>query len=379
MWKKWVRNIHLWLGLTSGLIVFIVAITGCAIVFEKEINTALGTGIYQKVKKRNSEPALPSQVFRVADSAFSRLSLLNMYYTVYPDDNNVSVLWVRDTSRKYHSLLQDPYTTQVAGEYDYESSFFTIMTFIHVSLALGEVGTTLIRYATLIFVVLMVTGLILWKPASKKGYKQRFTIKWGASFKRLNYDLHNVLGFYMTWIAVFIALTGLVWSFEWFSNSVVWVANCGKKVALARQQQPLSAQPGFGDSTLSRYAAIDVAFLEIRKREPNARALTIYKPMNDAAAIRITVETGEGSNYARSDEYFFDQYSSRLLAHQPFSGLSNGEKLLRMNYYIHVGSIAGITGKVLAFLASLIAASLPVTGFMVWRGRKKKVRKRAAG
>lgn len=374
MLKKWVRKIHLWLGLTSGLIVFIVAITGCAIVFEKEINTALGTGIYQKVESRNSEPALPSQVFGVADSAFQKLRLVNMYYTVYPGEPNVSVLWVRDTAGKYHSLLQDPYSAQIAGTYDYESSFFTIMTFIHVSLALGEAGTTIIRYATLIFVVLMISGLILWKPASRKGYKQRFTVKWGASFKRLNYDLHNVLGFYMTWIAVFIALTGLVWSFEWFSNSVVWVANGGKKVELAQQQPPLSVKAQHNHADLSLYAAIDAAFLEIRKREPSTRALTIYKPMNDSSAIGITVETEKGKHYARADEYFFDQYSSRLLAHKPFNGLSNGEKLLRMNYYIHVGSIAGITGKVLAFLASLIAASLPVTGFMVWRGRKKKLR-----
>jgi uncharacterized iron-regulated membrane protein len=43
-----------------------------------------------------------------------------------------------------------------------------------------------------------------------------------------------------------------------------------------------------------------------------------------------------------------------------------------MNYDIHVGAILGLSGKVLAFFASLIAASLPVTGFLLWRGRKKK-------
>jgi uncharacterized iron-regulated membrane protein len=43
-----------------------------------------------------------------------------------------------------------------------------------------------------------------------------------------------------------------------------------------------------------------------------------------------------------------------------------------MNYDIHVGAILGFPGKVLAFLASLIAASLPVTGFMIWWGRRKK-------
>ncbi len=43
-----------------------------------------------------------------------------------------------------------------------------------------------------------------------------------------------------------------------------------------------------------------------------------------------------------------------------------------MNYDIHVGAVLGLPGKIMAFFASLIAASLPVTGFYVWCGRKKK-------
>jgi uncharacterized iron-regulated membrane protein len=50
------------------------------------------------------------------------------------------------------------------------------------------------------------------------------------------------------------------------------------------------------------------------------------------------------------------------------------DKLFRMNYNIHVGAIAGIAGKVTAFLASLIAASMPVTGFVIWWGRRRKTR-----
>jgi uncharacterized iron-regulated membrane protein len=50
-----------------------------------------------------------------------------------------------------------------------------------------------------------------------------------------------------------------------------------------------------------------------------------------------------------------------------------------MNYDIHVGSILGFPGKVLAFLASLIGASLPITGFLVWYGRKFKKKSKKPG
>jgi uncharacterized iron-regulated membrane protein len=43
-----------------------------------------------------------------------------------------------------------------------------------------------------------------------------------------------------------------------------------------------------------------------------------------------------------------------------------------MNYDIHVGAIGGIPGKILAFIISLICASLPITGLLVWLNKGKK-------
>ena len=47
-----------------------------------------------------------------------------------------------------------------------------------------------------------------------------------------------------------------------------------------------------------------------------------------------------------------------------------------MNYDIHTGAIIGLPGKILAFCAGLVVASLPVTGFTIWWGRRNKERKK---
>jgi uncharacterized iron-regulated membrane protein len=49
-----------------------------------------------------------------------------------------------------------------------------------------------------------------------------------------------------------------------------------------------------------------------------------------------------------------------------------GERLVEMNYDIHVGAIGGLTGKIIAFIASLVCASLPVTGFIIWWGKRRR-------
>src|SRR5690606_33090151 len=83
--------------------------------------------------------------------------------------------------------------------------------------------------STLIFVVMLISGLVLWWPKKKKA-KQRFTIKWNARWRRKNYDLHNVMGFYVMWIALVLALTGLIWGFQWFGVAVYWIAGGDKAV-----------------------------------------------------------------------------------------------------------------------------------------------------
>ena len=79
--------------------------------------------------------------------------------------------------------------------------------------------------------------------------------------------------------------------------------------------------------------------------------------------------------------YTFDQHTLALLQQSGIYGINYekgnfGEKLRAMNYDIHVGSILGLTGKCMAFSASLIGASLPITGLFVWLGKKKKKKKR---
>ena len=99
---------------------------------------------------------------------------------------------------------------------------------------------------TLIFVVMLISGLVLWWPRNKKGKRKSFTIKWDARWRRKNYDLHRVLGVYVYAIALILALTGLVWGFEWFRDGLHAVAG-GRQVPGVRRTTFRYYGPG-GDS-----------------------------------------------------------------------------------------------------------------------------------
>ena len=178
----------------------------------------------------------------------------------------------------------------------------------------------------------------------------------------------------MTWVCIFIALTGLVWGFEWFAKSVYFVTSAGK--TLPPHEHPVSDTTAI--ASLKANPGDYVYTLMSDKTQPG-ESFGVYYPATHTDAIEGFVNHRPGTYY-NADYYHYDQYTLEEL---PATGVYAGsfkeaglaDKIARMNYDIHVGAVLGITGKVLAFLGSLICASLPVTGFLVWRGRRRKNRK----
>ena len=374
--KKLIRKIHLWLGLASGLVVFLVSITGCIYVFEQEINQLLQTGVYRDVEPQDA-PLLPPHALTEHILPHVDGEILRMNATLYPTGDRASVIWVRGEDRQYTAYLQNPYTGEAIHHFPCSINFWAVVLGIHTSLLIPEVGGQVVAAATLIFVIMLISGLILWFPKSKKGYKQRFRIKWGASPKRLNYDLHNVLGFYMTWILILVALTGLVWSYNWVEGAIYWVANGGETASSNASEEVQSLPSSEAANLTSTWHPVDKAFQTLVKQYDRPEEYFIDYPTDSLAPLLVNIRTEQGAFYNRHDSYLLDQYSGEVLQTNRWDDKNNGEVLREANYNIHTGAILGLPGKVLAFFASLVAASLPVTGFRIWWnatrwGRRKK-------
>src|SRR5690606_5921797 len=88
-----------------------------------------------------------------------------------------------------------------------------------------SIGRPIVGVATIIFLILSITGIVLWFPNKKlkklkwKNLKPGFKIAWRAKWKRINHDLHVTLGFYTAVFLIIMSLTGLFWSFEWYKDA----------------------------------------------------------------------------------------------------------------------------------------------------------------
>jgi uncharacterized iron-regulated membrane protein len=364
--KKWIGKVHLWLGLGSGIIIVFLGITGCMLAFEREIETLQP---YRHVTSRE-KPFLPPSVLK--ETAVQLLPGKNLHSVLYGNKKEAAqMIFYNADPEYYYIIFMDPYTGKVLKVKNMDHDFFRIIINGHYYLWLPpNIGQPIVTSATLIFLLMMISGIILWWPRNKAAKKQRFKIKWNARWRRKNYDLHYVLGFYMTWISIFVALSGMVMGFQWFAKSVYWISSGGK--TLTYYYEPVSQKPVVQTASFS---AEDKVWEMMNNSYKNAETIEVHYAASDSSPI-VAGANPDASTYWKTDYRYFDQYTLQEMpvthTFGRFEEASIADKISRMNYDIHTGEVLGLPGKILAFLASLIAASLPITGFYIWWGKKHK-------
>ncbi|RFZ90960.1 PepSY domain-containing protein [Mucilaginibacter conchicola] len=386
LFKRINNWLHLWLGLGSGIIVLIVCLTGCIWVFNEEITGLLEPKM--NIPYQNKPVLTPGQLAEVGQKAYPDMV---PSYASYQQGKAV-FLNLRKPGKMVRKggagvlLRVDPYNGKIISSKvnkKGETDFFRFILNGHRALWLPyDIGRPIVDYATLTFTIILITGLIWWYPKkwNKSTVDKSFKIKWGASFKRVNLDLHNVLGFYAMLFLLTIALTGMVFGLRWFSDGLYWVTTAGETTKEARR---LTSDSTFAAKAEAPKAAMDIVWNKVLAENPKSQGFYYSYPDRSTAAstIYISVYPTAGQFY-NSRSYTFDQYTLNALGRDdaysiPYDKAGFGQKLRKMNYEIHIGAILGFPGKVLAFCVTLIGASLPITGFLVWYGRKfKKTKKK---
>lgn len=362
--KKTLLFIHRWLGFISGLVVFIVSITGCIFCFQDEIQDAIYS--YRKVEIQSKPYIAPSVLKAEALKGYKGATASYIYY--YGVDRPAGVL-VSDPKKGLLYVYMNPYTGKITHTESPTTNFFIIVEYIHLYLLLpANIGGMVVGISVIVFVVLMITGIVLWWPKRKSDRKRSFTIKWNGRWRRVNYDLHNVLGFYATSVAIILAITGLSIAFDWMREGIYATANLGKAHP---EEKVVFKSDSLLNGKIDTTQVINKTFLAAKAASPKAEMFLIYDDAAKAGAIGVTAYA-QALHYYESDSYTFDKYTGTLLNRTAHRQKSSGMKMNEMNYDIHVGQILGLLGKIIAFLVSLICASLPITGFIVWLGKRKK-------
>ncbi len=366
--RKIILQIHKILGLITGLVLFIVSITGCFWVFKEEIEDLDNN--YKLVEVRLENFITASKVKQIAEETVPNKTIYGIVYGK-PNEALEVIFYQSEPELFYQSLFLNPYTGSVLKIIDRESGFFYFMLKGHLRLWLPKaVGSKVVSYSILLFFVLIISGLILWLPKNYKNWKQRLKLDWNPKtrWKRKNFDLHTVVGFYISSLGLIFVFTGCVMAFNWF-HFITYKVSGGDKESqfiIPKSKNILLNKDKEGP-------AYDQLMPKLLRTYPRANSFEFHYPKTDSTSILVEVENSKGLHY-NIDYLFFDQNTLQEIEttsiYGKYKNAQFADKVIRMNYDIHIGTIGGIIGKIIAFLASLICASLPVSGLLLWYGRK---------
>lgn len=358
--KKLSGWLHLWLGLASGLVVIVVALSGSLLVFEDELEHLL-------------EPSLFSVQAPAGTPRMSLDALATMVKDRYPayKTNNIEIQPVENSTVTFYlkkkkeklMVVTDPYTGKVIKTADADKRFFVVVRNLHRYLCMGETGKVITGISCSMFALIILSGLVLWWP-KRNNRKQRFKVKWNASFKRLNWDLHAIFGFYVHIFLFMISITGLVWSYKWVNNLLFY--------AFDGKPQVKAVAPAVKAVKGNEIAWLDKIYTETNQRLTYHGIVNIRFPEKKEMAITVGKENTDRVIDHIVDVLYFQAGSGEFVGDKLFSNDTKGTQARRLIYPIHTGSLFGWPTKILAFICALVAATLPVTGFLVWIGKKKK-------
>lgn len=404
------RNIHLYLSLAAGIIIFCSCLTGTIMVFEDEIEHALHQERYFAEPNKQRLPTAQLIFNALKEVPKAKLGSVKVYAEaertveiglIVPEKKGKKGAGEeQDSNRKREqnqehgqqnrgpqgeakgrgpesgarpnlTVFVNPYTGQITDQFNQRKSFFKTVEMLHRFLLAGKdsVGNKLVAFSTLFFLFILITGMVLWWPKNKKIMRQRLRYKWDGSQKRLIHDLHIVTGFYTSLFLLVIVFTGLIMTFSW-ANKLLFTIT-GSKPVFEQPKPPTSVyQAGKKPLPIGE-------ILALQEEIEHVSSYSIRPPRDSSGTFTINI-LPKGALETASDTYFIDQYSGKVISVQKFDDKSAGQRARAFVKPIHTGSIYGWKTKIISFIVCLLSLIFPVTGVMMWLNRiKKKTGKRS--
>lgn len=377
------RTVLFWLHLSSGVlagaIVLVMSVTGVLLTYEKQMTHWADLRQLQADHAPASCCLTVDSILRIASAA--RPGTAPTSVTVRADHSEPALI----SFGRAGVLFVGQGSGAVLGAGSTTTrDFFGAVEDWHRWLAADGPSRTTFRnitgVANLLFLVLVLTGMVLWLPRTWSWLKVR-AVLWfrsGLSGKARDFNWHNVLGIWSALPLIAIVASGTVIGFPWAGDLVYRIVgeappprtppvaplNAGatntrasgadrtRAMTPSSQGAPLAPTP-------TSFATLVTAASTLM---PEWKALTLQIPKPDATTVTVTLDRGTGGQPQLRASVQLSSATGAIATYQPFDSLSTGRQARSVLRFAHTGEVLGIFGQTLAGLVSLAAVVLVVTG-----------------
>ncbi|CAH0320614.1 Sulfite reductase [NADPH] flavoprotein alpha-component [Pseudomonas mediterranea] len=363
--KKTLFQLHWFFGISAGLVLAFMGITGAAVSFQDEILRALNPQVLT-VEKQPAGVLPPAELVEQIEAAAGKT--VAMLWVETDSDNAARAIFAAPPGEKRGAMRYfNPYNAQFMGDV-VGQDFFGLLLKLHRILALDDVGRQITGACTLILVFFCLSGLYLRWPRQWRSWRAWLALDWKKKGRSFNWDLHSVAG---TWCLAFYllaALTGLTWSYDWYNKGVTRLLSDSPNQERVRNRGPApEGPPPVADyramwSSIYSAAGPDLASYNVRMPPVAGQPATVFYLLKNSPHDRAL------------NQIILDPATGVVSQHSRYSDKSLKAQLLTSVYALHVGSYFGLIGRILVTVAALTMPLFFITGWLLYLDRRRKKR-----
>lgn len=374
MLKKSLFQLHWFFGITAGLVLALMGITGAIWSFQDELLRLFNPDVLKVEVRQEGVLPMPELVRRVEAAHGDKVAMLTVdtqgdtaarvFFTPPPGERRGQMRYV------------DPYTGTLQGDVSGQG-FFDLMLRLHRFLAIGDTGRQITGACTLMLIFFCLSGLYLRWPRKALNWRVWLTLDWAKKGRAFNWDLHAVFG---TWCLLFyllFALTGLFWSYEWYREGLNTLLGDGPRAGEQHKRGEGRGRPGGAPGKEAKPLVVDYDAVWASLQAAGGPGMTTYNlRLPPAGGQPATVFYRlEGAEHERAfNTLTIDPANGQVKKHDRYADKSFKAQLLASVYALHVGSYFGLTGRILVTIASLTMPLFFVTGWLLYLDRRRKKR-----
>lgn len=367
-------KIHLYIGLSFGLLFVLMGLTGTVLTWREEIDAALNPDLLVSSAPARipvGGPAIDAINSKLmADPHYGRPNMLmlpmdehGVFIAAYP-------LKGADAGPgRSRQVMIDPITLEVKGERLWgvpglsRQQLLPTVFHLHRYLLAGDTGKTITGICGMVILITVLMGLVLWLPKlNRRSLRQSLRITHGGSWARFNFSLHRAGGLFIAPVLLMTAFSG------WYLNLPKWVTPIISSVmTVSPPAKHQSAPAEAGTPQLSPALAVAAA----QREYPDALVTRVGLPRKagDAFEIRLR-QPGEIREESGATRLWLDAYSGKRLAVRDPNRAESGDKFINWLFPLHTGEAFGLPGRAFITLYGFAPLTFAITGILIWWKRR---------
>lgn len=359
--RRWLFWIHLYAGLSAGVVTLLLGLSGALLVYSPEFELA----------PRWSGGPRPGHlpIDLLADRVTHAFPSFRLQDIRFDADGNATVFHIQAQGEHRRPggdlhLVVDPSTGEILKTVDRRAGAWHWLREFHHNLLAGKRGRLVNGVIGLLLLALCLTGLVIWWPGVSL-WRKRLTIQPGTGWKRLNWDLHSASGFWVAGMLAFLSLTGAQFAFPRAYEAVIRFVTFSPKAPPADLN--VAAEGG-------TRPGIEALLSAARTAIPEGRVAMIKFPRNLVEPVEVRIKTAFDGHQDGNNKVYLHPSTAAVLSAQRFDELPIGGRLLATLGPAHMARFmtpgwASVAVRSLWVMAGIAPGLLFITGFLMWWNR----------